>query len=212
VQSAMCTAFLPGFGAVHTPVSLRPFLARPVGESVGLYVGSAEVKLRYRDSRCFWGNARRFHRKLRRAMRDPFRIFRLFSKAVPVELVRELGPLLVRIASTRPFGVTNLGQLDGNGVDLQGRDLKVESFFGSVSAIVEASVLTVYTIGGRMRMHLLANESASAGTAVRDDAERAVKLLLGAVASGPPTHASGVATPGRARDGSISLHADEAAR
>lgn len=45
VQSAICTAFLPGFSAIHTPVNLRVRLARVVGESVGLFVGAAEVKM-----------------------------------------------------------------------------------------------------------------------------------------------------------------------
>jgi hypothetical protein len=114
-------------------------------------------------------------------MRDPFALFRLFSKAVPVAMVRELGPLLVHMTTKQPFAVTNLGELDGRGTELQGKNLKIESFFGQVTGIVESSVLTVYTIGGRMRLHVLANESGPSETAVRDEAERAVKLLLGAV-------------------------------
>jgi hypothetical protein len=182
VQSAICTAFLPGFGAVHTPVNLRPLLARPVGESVGLFVGSADIRMKYRASHGFWGNARRFHRKLRRALRDPFAIFRLFSKAVPAKMVRELGPLLVRIMSRqRPLAVTNLGDLDGNGLHLQGRDLKIESFLGAVTGIVDSSVVTVYTIDGRMRLHVLATEPGLSDTTIRDEADRAVKRLLDAV-------------------------------
>jgi hypothetical protein len=182
VQSAICTAFLTGFRAIHMPVSLRSLLARPVGESVGLFVGAAEVKMNYRAARGFWGNARRFHRRLRRALRDPFRIFRLFSKAVSAEAVRQLGPLLVAITSNqRPFAVTNLGQLDGNGLQLQGRNLKIESVFGAVTGIVDASVLTVYTIGGSMRLHVLANESDPSETVIRDEVDRAVRLLLEAL-------------------------------
>jgi hypothetical protein len=184
IHSAICTAFSPGFGAIHTPVDLRSLLARPVGESLGNFVGAAEVKLKYRAARGFWNNARAFQRRLRKAQRDPFGIFRLFSKAVPVDMVRRLGPLLVRITSDqRPFAVTNLGELDGRGLQLQGRELKVESFFGAVTAIVDSSVLTVYTIGGRLRLHLLANELAASPSAIQDDAERAVMRLLDAVES-----------------------------
>jgi hypothetical protein len=182
VQSAICTAFLPGFSAIHTPVNLRTRLARPDGESVGLFVGAAEVKMKYLAARGFWGNARAFHRRLGRALRDPFRIFRLFSKAVPAPAARQLGRLLVTITSNqRPFAVTNLGQLDGNGVQLQGRNLKIQSFFGAVTGIVDASVLTVYTIGGSMRLHVLANESEPSETAIRDEVDRAARLLLEAV-------------------------------
>jgi hypothetical protein len=182
VQAVMCTAFLDAFGAVHTPVNLRPLLARPVGEAVGLFIGAAEVKLRYRAVRGFWGNARRFQRRLRRALRNPFGVYQLFSKAVPAEAVRRLGELLVTITShQRPFAVTNLGQLDGNGVQLQGAGLRLESFFGAVTGIVDSSVLTVYTIGGCLRVHLLAAEEGPSGTAIREDAERSMRRLVEAI-------------------------------
>ncbi|MGC4115636.1 MAG: condensation domain-containing protein [Myxococcales bacterium] len=182
VQSAICTAFLPGFPAIHTPVSLRLALARPVGESVGLYVGAAEVNLEYRPARSFWDNARRFHRRLRKAMRNPFALFFLFSKAVPAPLVQRLGSLMLRIAAGthQPFAVTNLGQLDGSGLQLQTTTLQIESFVGAVTGIVDSSVLTVYTIGGSMKLNLLASESGPEATAVRDEAQRAVARLLDA--------------------------------
>jgi hypothetical protein len=183
IQSAICAAFLASFDAIHTPVSLRPFLARPVDEAVGLFVGSADLRMKYRPTRGFWGNARRFHRRLRRALRDPFRIFRLFSRAVPPADVRRLGQLLVRITSVqRPFAVTNLGQLDAGGLQLGGPHLKVESFFGAVTGVIDSSVLTVYTIDGRMHLHLLATEREPAATAVRDDSARAMQVLLDAAA------------------------------
>jgi len=179
IQSAIATAFLPGFRAIHTPVNLRPFLATPVGESVGLYVGSADLKMTYRPRRGFWDNARRFHRRLRRALRDPFRIFRLFSKAVPAAAVQELGQLVVRIVGDqRLLAITNLGQLDGSGLALHGRTLIVEAFFGAVTGLVDSSVLTVYTIDGRMHLQLLATEAGPSDTSVRDDAARAVRTLL----------------------------------
>jgi len=182
MHAAICTAFLSAFPAVHTPVSLRSFLARPVGESVGLFVGAAEVKLAYHDALGFWTNARRFRRKLRRQLHDPFGIFRLFSKAVPVELVQRMGPLIVELTSGgRPFGITNLGDLDAAALGLgQGR-LKIEGFFGAVMGIVDASVVTACTLGGRLRLHLLATELESHETAIRDDCERAVRRLLAAI-------------------------------
>jgi hypothetical protein len=184
VQSAICTAFLPRFSAVHTPVNLRPFLARPVGESVGLFVGAAEVKMKYRSPQGFWPNARRFQRRLRRGLQDPFGMFRLFSKAVPVALVQQLGPVLVKIVSNQqPFAVTNLGDLDATGLELQTTTLKLESFVGAVTGIVGSSVLTVYTLAGRMRLHLLAAETGPSETAIRDEAERAVQRLLAAIDS-----------------------------
>jgi hypothetical protein len=197
VQSAIAAAFLPAFRAIHTPVSLRSFLGRPVGESVGLFVGAAEVAMKYRPAGGFWGNARRFHRRLRRALRDPFGVFRLFSKAVPAEAVGQLGPLLMAIVShRRPFAVTNLGELDGSGVQLGQGSLGIESFFGAVTAIVDSSVLTVYTIGGSLHLHLLATESGPSERAVRDDAERAIERLLAAIgAAGPEALRAASALP-----------------
>jgi hypothetical protein len=181
VQTAVCTAFLPGFRHVHTPVNLRALLARPVGEAVGLYVGAAEVRLRYRPAQGFWENARRFHRRLRRAQRDPFGVFRLFSKAVPVALVRQLGPLLVRLAGgRRPLAVTNLGELDGHGLAFGEGPLGLESFSGAVTPIVDSSVVTAYTLGGRLRLDLLATEEGPGQAAVREEAERSVARLLAA--------------------------------
>jgi hypothetical protein len=182
VQSAVCTAFLPGFPAVHVPVNLRPLLARDVGESVGLFIGAVEVQLRYRPAPGLWENARRLQRRLRSGLRKPFGVYQLFSKAVPAEAVRRLGTILVRLTSNRrPFAVTNLGALDGDGIRLQGDELQIESFFGAVSGILESSVLTVYTIGGRMRLHILATEDEPASSATRDEASRAVRRLVDAI-------------------------------
>jgi hypothetical protein len=182
VHAALCAAFSSAFPAIHTPVSLRSFLARPVGEAVGLFVGAAEVKLAYHDALGFWSNARRFRRKLSRQLRDPFGVFRLFSKAVPLELVQRLGPLIVELTSGgRPFGLTNLGDLDAARLGLgQGR-LQIEDFFGAVMGIVDASVVTACTLGGRLRLHLLATETGSDDSAIRDDAAQAVRKLLAAI-------------------------------
>ena len=76
--------------------------------------------------------------------------------------------------------VTNLGELDGRGVGLEGKNLRIESFFGAVTGIADSSVLTVYTIRGSMHLHLLATEAGPAETAVRDDANRALERLLSA--------------------------------
>jgi hypothetical protein len=50
------------------------------------------------------------------------------------------------------------------------------------TGIVDASVLTVYTVEGSLHMHLLANEPGEADTRVRDEGDRAVQRLLAALA------------------------------
>ena len=182
MQGALSTAFSPEFSWIHTPVNLRPYLARPVGEAFGLFVGAAEVRLRYRSRLGFWDNARRCQRRLHAALGNPFGVFRLFSKAVPFQKVREFGPLLVRLAShDRAFGLTNLGVLDGLGLAAFAPRFVIESFFGAVSGIVESSVLSVYTLDGVMQLQLLASESSSDDFTIRQAGERAVARLLAAL-------------------------------
>jgi hypothetical protein len=53
--------------------------------------------------------------------------------------------------------------------------------FGAVSGILDPSELTVYTIDGSMRLHLLANEPDPSITTIRDDAEQGVTWLLAAI-------------------------------
>jgi hypothetical protein len=164
---------------VHTPVSLRSRLARPLGESVGLFVGSADLRSRWRRRLGFWENARRFHRRLRRALRDPFRIFRLVSKAVSPEEARQLGEVMLQLlGGTRALAITNLGELDGGALRLESRGLRVESLSGAVTAVIDSSVLVVYTLDRRMRLELLASEIPPDPGAVQADADRAVQRLL----------------------------------
>lgn len=200
MHSAIAAAFFAEFPWIHVPVNLRPFLARPVGESFGLFVGAAELRLAYREQLGFWSNARRCQRRSQRALGDPFAVFRLFSKAVPYARVRELGPLLVRLAGDeQPFAITNLGDLDERGLAFHGEHFALESFFGAVSGIVQSSVLTVYTLAGALSLYLLANESAPSDTTVRDAAGRAIQRLLRAVES-PRANAVVQAEPAVAPD------------
>ncbi len=182
VQTAVCTAFLPSHTLINSPVSLRARLAHPVGESVGLFVGTALIRARFDARQGFWSNARAFHRRFRRSLRNPFLVFRLCSPAVPREQVREF------IAATtglfdrrRPFGVTNLGSLDGRSLGLDGDGgLRVLSFDGRASGFTAASVLTVYTIGGRMHVNLRGTPAMSQEQN-RVEGERAMALLLPAI-------------------------------
>ena len=194
VQSALCTAFLPAYSVVNTPVSLRGRLGIDVAESVGLYVGNAVVMRSYRGRREFWWNARAFHRRLRRAMRDPFRMIRLCSPAVPRPLVHDvITGLMTLVGRRRPLAVTNLGVLDGTGLTLgtgtgtgTGGGPRVDSFHAGMSGFASASVLTVYTIDSTMRFHLRGQPDLTPEQTTRE-AEHATALLLAALdAPAPP--------------------------
>jgi hypothetical protein len=85
------------------------------------------------------------------------------------------------VAGTRPFSITNLGKLDERHLELRRDHFRVVSFFGLASAPVEASVLTVFTIAGRMHLHLVALEDGPDQTTLADDGERAVQRLIAAL-------------------------------
>jgi hypothetical protein len=193
VQSALCTAFLPHYTAINTPVSLRGRLAVDVGESVGLFVGNAVVLRSYRGGHDFWWNARAFHRRLRRAMRDPFLMIRMCSHAVPRPVVHEvMTRMMDLLGRRRPLAVTNLGVLDGTGLALDaGRGPRIESFHGAMSGFASASVLTVYTLEGAMRFHLRGRPFMTDDDVARE-AQQATGLLLGALHAPANDSASGV--------------------
>jgi hypothetical protein len=181
VQTALCTSFLGSYSAVNSPVDLRSRLARPVGESVGLYVGAAVVRVAYAPRHGFWDNARRFHQKFRVALKDPFMPFRYLSTAVPLARVQEFGSLLVQLMSDeRPFAITNLGAFEDQGLELQSGAVRVESFTGAVTGPVGATVLTAYTVGGVMRLHLRGS-AATTVASLEAEARRAMALLVPAL-------------------------------
>ncbi|HET9655427.1 MAG TPA: hypothetical protein VFP72_08735 [Kineosporiaceae bacterium] len=191
VQSALCTAFLPSYGAVNTPVNLRGRLAVDASESVGLYVGNAVVMRSYRDRRDFWWNARTFHRRLRRAMRDPFLMIRFCPSTVPRPVVHDvMTGMMALVGHRRPLAVTNLGVLDGAGLTLgTGDGPRVESFHAGMSGFASASVLTVYTIDGVMHFHLRGRPDMT-DEQTAQEAERATALLLAALRT-PDSRAHG---------------------
>ncbi len=90
--------------------------------------------------------------------------------------------MLVKLAGQdRAFAITNLGDLDERRLAFHGARLSLESFYGAVSGIVKSNVVPVYTLGGAMSLYLLANESSTADTTIRDAGERAVQRLLTAL-------------------------------
>jgi hypothetical protein len=74
VNTALITAFLGAQNAVMdqqphhaktvSAVSLRDRLPTPPGEGMGYYALGLEVKYKYNPKKSFWGNARRYHKKI----------------------------------------------------------------------------------------------------------------------------------------------------
>ena len=74
VNTALITAWVGAQNAVMSPqphhsktvnaVSLRDRLPNPPGEGMGYYALGVEVKYKYNPKKSFWGNARKYHKKI----------------------------------------------------------------------------------------------------------------------------------------------------
>jgi NRPS condensation-like uncharacterized protein len=185
VQSALCTAFLTTFAAIDTPVNLRRRrLALPIGEAFGFFATGVFIQMRYDENKGFWDNAREFHGKLQQSLQDPFGIFRLFSKAVPVKEIQKYGTLMGELISDQhSFSLTNLGLLDEIGITSQMGDLRIESFFVYVSPgdLVDAIALAVHTIDGIIHFHIQYMEPATNAEEVEKFTSKAMNLLESAI-------------------------------
>ncbi|MBN2156783.1 MAG: hypothetical protein JW776_12140 [Candidatus Lokiarchaeota archaeon] len=159
LHSAICTAFLPDFPIINSPVNLRRKLKQKIGGDVGLFAGGVIFKTKYDFSISFWKNAERFQKNLynRLESKQIFQIYKLFSRVVPKDLIQKLSPLFVELRSrNQPFVVTNLGNLDLFSQFHEGeksQKYELHNFFGGVSGTFNALVLTVFTIRNQMHFH-----------------------------------------------------------
>jgi len=157
LHSALCTAFLPTFPVINSPVNLRQRLITNANDAVGLFAGGAVVNLKYKSTQSFWDNARHFHTNLRKKMSDKnvFWIFNLFSKVVPIGEIQRFGAMFVDLVSNmKAFAITNLGSLDNLGLDSSKIGLKIKGLNGGVSSTIDAITLVVFTLQGRLSFQL----------------------------------------------------------
>ncbi len=158
VHSAVSTAFLPYLSAINNTVNLREKLAIDVGESFDLYAGAALVRMRYRKNKSFWKNVRKYQKKLAHELniKRAFWIHKYVHKNVPVDTLRELGPILIDVVSNqKPFTITNLGPLDELGPVFDTEKLPIESFYGGLSFPINVIVAVVYTMRNKFHFHIL---------------------------------------------------------
>lgn len=163
VHSAVSTAFLPYLSAINNTVNLRKKLAIDVGESFDLYAGAALVRMRYRKNQSFWKNVRKYQKKLAHELniKRAFWIHEYVHKNVPIDTLRELGPILIDVvANQKPFTITNLGPLDELGPVFDTEKLPIESFYGGLSFPINVIVAVVYTMRNKFHFHILYSKSA----------------------------------------------------
>jgi len=157
VHSALCTLFLPDFPIINNPVNLRRRLAYKVGQSVGCFAGGLVIKKKYKKRQNFWKNAKNYHKKLTKGLRDKnvFKIFKMISRAVPLKSFKESASLYLELVSKgQPFGITNLGSLDKFNILLRSNKFTVEHIYGGVSpGILNAIVVAIFTIEKRIHFH-----------------------------------------------------------
>jgi hypothetical protein len=128
VHSAVCTAFLPYISIIDNPVNLRARLNYPIGEAFGLYAGGAVVKMKYNDKYDFWGNAKRYQKKLQLALRDKnvYSVHKMVHTGVSLAVLKDLAPMFLEVATHQ------------------------EPFYGAISFGIGAITVLVYTMRGKM--------------------------------------------------------------
>jgi len=154
VHSALCTMFLPDFPAINNPVNLRKKLEYNVGESVGLYAGALVVKKKYKEKYSFWRNCQIYHKKLVKGLNSNkiFKIFKLITRAVPLELFKELMSLDIYLDNS--IWITNIGSLDKFNIYIASKGFNVKNMYGGVSVTYDAMFVVVFTLDNKIHFQL----------------------------------------------------------
>lgn len=154
VHSALCTMFLSDFPAIYNAVNLRKKLAYPVGESVGMYAGRLEVKVKYRKRSSFWNTARLYHEKLVEGLKSEkvFKDFKLITRKVPFEVFEEL--MSLDTPESNRIWITNLGSLDKFNELIASKGFIIKNLYGGVSPTTGAILVPVFTIDKKIHFQL----------------------------------------------------------
>jgi len=180
VQSALCTMFLEDFPIFNNPVNLRSRLNYPVGQSVGLYASGLNIKKPFNPKISFWKNAEQYYNKLRKNLSSDkvFGIFKIISRAVPIESLIKFRPIFLELASrNNPFTITNLGALDRLNLLISSENLFIDHLYGGVSMSFEALVITVFTIKNKMHFHFHYFSPPHTEKEIKNYVEKALKKL-----------------------------------
>ncbi|MFX0139532.1 MAG: condensation domain-containing protein [Candidatus Hodarchaeota archaeon] len=187
IHSALCTLFLSDFPVINNPVNLRKRLAYNVGQSVGCFAGGLVIKKKYKKRQDFWENARNYHKKLTKGLKDEnlFKIFKMISRAVPLISLQESASIYLELVSkSQPFGVTNLGSLDRFNILLRSNEFTVEHIYGGVSSgVLNALILAIFTIKNRIHFHFHYYKPPHTGEEIEKYVSNAMKKLDNALKS-----------------------------
>jgi len=81
-----------------------------------------------------------------------FKIFKLISSAVPLELFKEL--MSLEISQENRIWITNLGSLDKFNVYIASKGFIVENLYGGVSVTYDAVFVAVFTLENKIHFQL----------------------------------------------------------
>jgi len=154
VHSAICTLYLRDFPVINNPVNLRKKLKYKIGESVGMYAGGLTIKKKYKKRHSFWRNCQSYHKMLVKGLNNnkAFKVFKLISRAVPLELFKEL--MSLDISQESSIWITNLGSLDKFNVYIASKGFIVENLYGGVSVTYDAVFVAVFTLENKIHFQL----------------------------------------------------------
>ena len=188
VHAAVCVAWLRAqaaltgarSGIVSSPVNLRDRLARPVGETSGVFLATLETRLECAPGRDFWDLAREFKQKLDRDLRDEVLFFKplLYSQLFPRVPAADRGLLagmLFNSPVTYDFSITNLGRL---ALPLRSGALRVEAFYGPlVNSSEYERTVGVSTFADRLGLSFVFRASRTDPAQAKELMQRALALL-----------------------------------
>lgn len=205
VYSALCAAFQAAqlevqgdeksyFEDVVMPVSLRDRLSIPIGESLGLFATSAHPHLKYQPKKSFWSNARGFHEKIQRLLKDNENLYKSLFKVqeIPPSLVdsfyfQKYGILDDKLASLVLKGsglndmiwgyiISNLGKLD---IPLDYGNHKLSALWGPfIYSEPAEKYLSILTLAGKMNFCFTYKDSLTSKSVILQLREIAMHYLL----------------------------------
>jgi hypothetical protein len=172
VHGALGAAFLLTFADIlgveeewmrtlQSPVSLREYLAEPVGEAVGMFITLAKTRVDCTPGRDFWQIARELRAGFARET-TPEKLFAMFvvlksllasglSSEVMAENMIKMAEFFTKI--DYDLSLSNLGWLD---LPTTYGSLELESLYGpTFSAMAGEKIVGVNTMGGRMFFTLI---------------------------------------------------------
>lgn len=197
VHSALCAALLLAVGEVartlsqrqritvgcSTAISLRPELAPPVGEEMGLYISQVTTFHAVVPAPQLWNLARELKADLRRTLSRGEQYLTMPLIGLFIPFGKQPGARFVRRfdgGSPATLAVTNIGKLP---IPIAYGPFSIESCHFSVSpSVVSPTIVTASTLGDALHLNIVYVEPLCSGeraTAILDGALRLLRAELG---------------------------------